>query len=169
MRLNPPLPLRTTRVPTIMLPSGGFGCCTPKTAPSLRHHLRDLLPSQVRLPPVIRLYPLAKRTYFSHVLSLYTFRRALRCNCRCSGPQPFPGSISSSDTPLSWLHRLDWRCRCLPCLFHAPFHPFHRNHCLLCRQAQAILTSFSTCQKMSEASRICCGRGLQSPSDREPD
>ena len=110
----------------------------------------------------------AKRTYCSRVFSLHTFCRALRCSCRCSGPQPCTGDISSWDPPISRLRRLNWRCRCLPCLFHAPFHPSHRNHCLLCRRSQAILTSLSTCQKMIEASRICCGLCFKSPCDRKP-
>ena len=135
----------TRTLATIALQSRGFGCCTPKTTSFPRHHLRDPPPSQVRLPPVIRPCPPAKRTYCSRVLSLHTFRRALRCNCRCSGPQPCTGSTSSSDPPLSRLHHLNWRCRCLPYLFHEPFHPSHRNHCLLCRRAQASLTSLSTC------------------------
>ena len=41
VRLKTPLPLRMARVPTITLPSRGFGCCTPKTTSSPRHHLRD--------------------------------------------------------------------------------------------------------------------------------
>ena len=78
VRLKNFLPLRTARMPTITLPLRGFGCCTPKTTSSPRHYLRDPPPSQVRLPPVIRLCPPAKRTYCSRVLSLHTFRRALR-------------------------------------------------------------------------------------------
>ena len=48
VRLKEPLPLHTARVPTITLPSRGFGCCTPKTTSSPRHHLRDPPPPQVR-------------------------------------------------------------------------------------------------------------------------
>ena len=164
VRLKIPFPLCTVRVPTTILPSRGFGCCTPKTTSSPRHHFRDIPPSQARPPPVTRPCPPAMRTYCSPVLSLHTFHRTFRYNCFCSGPQPFSGSISSSNPSLSLLHRLNWRCRCLPCLFHAPFHPSPRSHSLLCRRAQAILTTL-TRQKMGEASRICCEQDLQSPSD----
>ena len=141
VRLKNPLPPRTGREPTITLPSRGFGCCTPKTTPSPRHHLWDPPPSQLRLPPVIRPCPPAKRTYCSRVFSLHTFCRAFWCNCHCSGPQPCTGSISSVDSSLFRLHRFNWRCRCLPCPFHRPFHPSHRNHSFLCLRAQAVLTS----------------------------
>ena len=47
------LPLRTARVPTIVLPSRDFSCCTPKTTSSPRHHLWDPPPSQARPPSVI--------------------------------------------------------------------------------------------------------------------
>ena len=101
VRLKNPLPLRTARVPSITLPSLGFGCCTPRTTSSPRHHIRDPPPSQVRLPPVIRPCPPAKDTYCSRVLSLHTFHRVSRCNCRCSGPQPCIGSISPTEPSLS--------------------------------------------------------------------
>ena len=132
VRLLKTLSLRTARVPSITLPSRGFGCCTPRTTSSPRHHLREPPPSQVRLPPLIRPCPPAKRTYFSRVLSLHTFRKALWYNCRFSGPQPCTGSISPTERSLSRIHRLNWRRRCLPCLFRAPFHPSHRTHTLLC-------------------------------------
>ena len=68
------------------------------------------------------------------VSSHHTFCRALRCNCRCSGAQPCIGTTFTSKPSLPRFHRLNWRCRYLPCLFqnfldpHAPFHPFHRKH-----------------------------------------
>ena len=71
VRLEIPHPLRTARVPTIVLPSRCFGCCTPKTTSSPRHHLRDFPPSQARPPAVMR-------TSCSRVPSHHTFRRALR-------------------------------------------------------------------------------------------
>ena len=60
VRLKTPLPLCTARVPTITLTSRGFGCCTPKTTSSPRHHLRDPPPPQVRHPPAIRPCPHAR-------------------------------------------------------------------------------------------------------------
>ena len=63
----------TRTLATIALQSRGFGCCTPKTTSFPRHHLRDPPPSQVRLPPVIRPCPPAKRTYCSRVLSSTPF------------------------------------------------------------------------------------------------
>ena len=165
VRLKNPLPLRTAMVPTIILPSRGFRCCTPKTTSSPRHHLRDVStassPGSSTIASTASVgdspCPPAIRTCCSRALSHHTFRRALRCNCRCGGPQPCIGSISSTEPSLSPLHRLNRRCRCLSCLFHALFRLSHRNHSLLCRRSQAIWTSLSTCQKMSEASRICCG------------
>ena len=95
VRLKIPHPLRTARVPTIILPSRGFGGCTLKTTSSPRHHLRDLPSLQARPPPVIRPCPPAMRTCTSRVFSHHTLRIALRCNCRCNGPQPCVGNISS--------------------------------------------------------------------------
>ena len=37
VRLNPPLPLRTARVPTIILPSRGFSCCCTSQLPQGHH------------------------------------------------------------------------------------------------------------------------------------
>ena len=138
VRLKDPLPLHTARVPTITLPSRGFGCCTPKTTSSPRHHLWDPPPSQTRPPPAIRPCPPAMRACCSRIFSHHTLRRALRCNCRRSGLQLCIVNTSSKRS-LFRLHRLT--CRCLACLFltcldpHAPFRPSHRNHFPLYRRA----------------------------------
>ena len=110
VRLKTPLPLRMARVPTITLPSRGFGC-TPKTPSCPRHHLRDLPPSQVRLPPVPRPCPPAKRTYCSRVLSLHTFAelwgatvavvaRSLHRKHLLIGPSAFPAPPFELALPL---------------------------------------------------------------------
>ena len=136
VRLKIPHPLRTARVPKIILP---FGCCNLKTTLSPRHHLQDLPSLQPRPPPVIR--PCSPGDVDLH----------LSCPlpphlCRRSGPQSCIGNISSLSEPsLSRLHRLNWRCRCLPCLFHAPLHPSHHDHSLICRRVRESLTNPSTC------------------------
>ena len=70
VRLKIPHPLRTARVPKIILP---FGCCNLKTTLSPRHHLQDLPSLQPRPPPVIRPCPPAMWTCTSRVLSHPTF------------------------------------------------------------------------------------------------
>ena len=92
---------------------GLFGCCTLKSTSSPRHHLRDSQPSQARPPPAIcSPRSPAMRTCCSRVLSLHTFRIALWCICRCSGPQLCTRNTSSNPS-LSGLHRLNCRCRYL--------------------------------------------------------
>ena len=137
MRLKTPLfPLRMARMPTIILPSRGFGCCTPKTTSSPRHHLGDPPPSQARPPPVIRPCPPAMHTCCFHVLFPCIFRRSWCCICSLSR---------------FWLQHF-----CCCCHLPSPFQTcprraldrlHHHGLALLFRSVHESLTSPSTCRK----------------------